>query len=113
MLMRQIKPSEFNRRVAFGDVKTITNPHTGGKSKEFVADFAAWFAPRKRTLDQKYELVGTDLEDTSVVIVRHNKALADKQMALIDGIKYDIIDYSPDESFGVMANDYITLKRRS
>lgn len=111
--MKRINPATFNRRVAFGDIKTVTNPHTGGKTKEFVADFSVWFAERKRTLDQQYELVGTSLEDTKLIIVRHKKEIADKQVVSIDGVTYDIQEYSPDDSFGVMAYDYVTLKRRS
>lgn len=111
--MRKIKPSEFNRKVAFGDIKTVTNPNTGGKSKKFKAGFTVWFAPKNRTLDQKYELVGTEFEDTKVIIVRHKSAVADKQMALIDSVQYDIIDYSPDETSALLGFDYVTLRRRS
>lgn len=57
--------------------------------------------------------MGTDFEDTKVIIIRHKAAVSEKQMALIDNVQYDIKDYSPDESSALLGFDYVTLKRRS
>lgn len=112
-MANKLKPSDFNRKVAFGDVKTVTNPNTGGKDKEFVADFSLWYAPKTRTLHQQYELIGTKLENTKVIITHHNPKIEGMKMAKIGDVVYDIEDYSPDETNSYLTYDYITLKRRS
>jgi len=107
------KPADFNRKVDFGTVKSIQNPNNGSTKKEFVKEFSLWFAPKTRTLSQQYQLKGTDLDNSRLIVVRHNEALEDMKLARIDGDVYDIAQYSPDESNAIITYDYVTLKRRA
>lgn len=109
----RLKPSDFNRKAEFGNLKSVKNPNTGGYKKEFVKKFSLWFAPRTRTLSQQVSLVGTEWENTKVVVTRHASKLEGIQLAKIGEVTYDVVSYSPDESNKYVAYDYITLKRRS
>lgn len=109
--MPKYKPSDFNKRAQFGSIKTVTNPNTGGKSKVFVAEITLHYAPKKRTLTQQYTILGTNLEDTILIVIRHNKALNKKLLVkLSDGKYYDIVGTSPDDSNNVITYDIVTLK---
>jgi len=109
--MLKYKPSDFNKRAQFGSIKTVTNPNTGGKSKVFVAEITLHYAPKKRTLTQQYTILGTNLEDTILIVIRHNKALNKKLLVkLSDGKYYDIVGTSPDDSNNIITYDIVTLK---
>lgn len=107
------KPADFNRKVEFGSVKSIQNPNNGAIKKEFVKEFSLWFAPKTRSLSQQYQIQGTELDNTRLIVVRHNKALEKVKLARIDNVVYDVAQYSPDESNAILAYDFVTLKRRA
>lgn len=111
--MATYKPSDFNKKVAFGEVQSIKNPHTGAYSKEFVPKVTLWYRPKTRTLNQQYQLTGTALEKSQVIIIRHNPAVEDYPMAKIGDVKYDIADYSADDVNNAITYDFVTLKRRA
>ena len=105
------KPSDFHKKAQFGSIQTVTNPNTGGKTKVFVAEMTLRYAPKKRTLTQQYTILGTDLEDTILIVIRHNKALNKKLLVkLPDGLSYDIVGISPDDSNNIITYDIVTLK---
>lgn len=109
----RLKPSDFNRKAEFGDLKSVKNTNTGGYRKEFVKQFSLWFASRTRTISQQVSLVGTEWENTKVIVTHHMTKLEDIQLVKISGVVYDVVSYSPDDSNNYMTYDYITLKRRS
>lgn len=109
----RLKPSDFNRKAEFGDLKSVKNPNTGGYKKEFVKRFSLWFATRTRTISQQVSLVGTEWENTKVIVTHHKEEIEDIQLVKIGKAIYDVVSYSPDESNKYIAYDYITLKRRS
>lgn len=111
--MATFKPSDFNRKADFGTVESKQNPNNGSIRKAFVKQFSLWYAPKTRTLNQQYQIQGTALDNTKVIVVRHNTAAEGIKVAQIDGVMYDIVQYSPDESNAIIAYDFVTLKRRT
>ncbi|MDY2520335.1 phage head closure protein [Weissella cibaria] len=107
------KPADFNRKADFGTVESVQNPNNGSIKKSFVKQFSLWYAPKTRTLNQQYQIQGTELDNTKVIMVRHNTAVEGIKVAQIDGMMYDIVQYSPDESNSIIAYDFVTLKRRA
>lgn len=111
--MATFKPSDFNRKADFGTVESVQNPNNGSIKKSFVKQFSLWYDPKTRTLNQQYQIQGTALDNTKVIVVRHNPAVEGIKVAQIDGVMYDIVQYSPDESNAIITYDFVTLKRRS
>lgn len=111
--MATFKPSDFNRKADFGTVESKQNPNNGSIKKTFVKQFSLWYAPKTRTLNQQYQIQGTALDNTKVIVVRHNKAVEGIKVAQIDGVMYDVVQYSPDESNSGITYDFVTLKRRA
>ena len=111
--MATFKPSDFNRKADFGTVKTVQNPDNGSIKKTFVKQFSLWYAPKTRTLNQQYQIQGTALDNTKIIVVRHNAAVEGIKVAQIDSVMYDVVQYSPDESNAIIAYDFVTLKRRA
>ncbi len=111
--MAMFKPSDFNHKADFGTVESRQNPNNGSIKKTFVKQFSMWYAPKTRTLNQQYQIQGTALDNTKVIVVRHNAALEGIKVAQIDSVMYDIVQYSPDESNAIIAYDFVTLKRRA
>ncbi|MBD9363843.1 phage head closure protein [Leuconostoc mesenteroides] len=105
------KPSDFNKKVQFGTVKSVVNPNTGQKVKQFVSQIGLKYAPRTRSMTQQYSITGTSLEDTILIVVRHNKAINKKLIVMLpDKTYYDIVGISPDDSNNVITYDIVTLK---
>ena len=111
--MATFKPSDFNRKADFGTVESKQNPNNGSIKKTFVKQFSLWYAPKTRTLNQQYQIQGTALDNTKVIVVRHNTAVEGIKVVQINGEMYDIVQYSPDESNTIIAYDFVTLKRRA
>ncbi|MFT8713922.1 MAG: phage head closure protein [Leuconostoc pseudomesenteroides] len=109
--MLKYKPSDFNKKAQFGSVQEVPNPHTDSPQRKFVADATLRYAPRTRTMTQQYSLLGTTLEDTIIIVTRHNKVTSNSLVAkLADGKYYDVIGSSPDESNNIITYDIVTLK---
>ncbi|TVV24430.1 hypothetical protein FO433_00735 [Weissella cibaria] len=111
--MATFKPSDFNRKADFGTVESKQNPNNGSIKKTFVKQFSLWYAPKTRTLNQQYQIQGTTLDNTKVIVVRHNTAVEGTKVVQIDSVMYDIVQYSPDESNAIIAYDFVTLKRKA
>ena len=111
--MATFKPSDFNRKADFGTVESKQNPNNGSIKKTFVKQFSLWYAPKTRTLNQQYQIQGTMLDNTKVIVVRHNTAVEGTKVVQIDSVMYDIVQYSPDESNAIIAYDFVTLKRKA
>ncbi|RZQ57940.1 phage head closure protein [Weissella paramesenteroides] len=108
-----ITPFELNRRADFGTVQTVQNPDNGSMKKTFVKAFSLWYASKTRTLNQQYQIQGTALENTKVIIVRHNPKVEAIKAVQIGDVMYDLVSYSPDESNNYNTYDFVTLKRRA
>ncbi|MCT0485690.1 phage head closure protein [Weissella paramesenteroides] len=108
-----ITPFELNRRADFGTVQTVQNSDNGSMKKTFVKAFSLWYASKTRTLNQQYQIQGTALENTKVIIVRHNPKVEAIKAVQIGDVMYDLVSYSPDESNNYNTYDFVTLKRRA
>jgi hypothetical protein len=53
--------------------------------------------------------VGTRLDNSITIIVRHDARNIEQKQARLDGIVYDISDISPDDSNNAIRYDYLTL----
>ena len=109
--MLKYKPSDFNKKAQFGTVKTGYNPKNGNSIKRFVSQIGLKYAPRTRTMTQQYTIAGTKLEDTILIVIRHNKAVNKKLIVMLpDKTYYDVVGISPDDSNNVITYDIVTLK---
>lgn len=101
-------PSDFSRTVELGGVKSHQNGAHVNVST-FVPAYTLHYKEQKRTLTQQYLLVGTRLDNSLVIIVRHDDRNTAQQQARIDNVVYDIADVSPDDSNNAIRYDYLTL----
>jgi SPP1 family predicted phage head-tail adaptor len=102
-------PSRLNRRIEFDSMQSYETPQ--GVSKEKLSPiFTVWGAVYNRTINQQYKLVGTKLEDTLTIIIRHNKQVNNQMVIKLDNQQYNIVDIKPDESEQPIAYDVLTLK---
>ncbi|BAN74525.1 putative phage head-tail joining protein [Lacticaseibacillus casei DSM 20011 = JCM 1134 = ATCC 393] len=53
--------------------------------------------------------MGTRLDNSITIIVRHDARNVEQKQARLDGIVYDISDISPDDSNNAIRYDYLTL----
>lgn len=109
--MLKYKPSDFNKKAQFGTIKSGFNPKNGNPITHFVPQIGLKYAPRTRTMTQQYTIAGTTLEDTILIVIRHNKAVNKKLIVMLpDKTYYDIASISPDDSNNVITYDIVTLK---
>ncbi|KGH92132.1 phage head-tail adapter protein [Oenococcus oeni S23] len=106
-----INPYSLNKRGQFGLVEQVANPNTGGLTNQFVASFSRWYGVRTRTMNQTYQIYGTELQDTIDIVVRHDPTIQKQFLFLdTDGKQYSIESISPDDSGSLNAFDILTLK---
>ncbi|GEK06651.1 phage head closure protein [Schleiferilactobacillus harbinensis] len=101
-------PSDFSKTVELG-VPVSHRTGAGLNISVFSPAYILHFKQQKRTLSQQYTLIGTRLDNSVTVIVRHDDRNTAQQQARIDGIVYDIADISPDDSNNIIRYDYLTL----
>lgn len=101
----------LNHKISFGTVKSTENNMTGDYDTEFAPDVTVHCAMYQRTETQKVQIIGTDLADTIVVVIRSRK-LNKKLKAQLsnDETVYAITDISQDASGLPVGYDLITLK---
>ncbi|WP_288845842.1 phage head closure protein [uncultured Fructobacillus sp.] len=105
------KPSDFNKVVRLGTIESVPNETNGNLQNTFIEAMALHYAPRTRTMTQQYTLLGTKLEDTVLIVIRHNASLQETMLAQLPDHKYyDIVGISPDESNNIIRYDIVTLK---
>lgn len=107
----KIATHRLNHRISFGTVKSTENDMTGDYDAEFVPDVTVHCAMYQRTETQKVQIIGTDLADTIIVVIRSRK-LNKKLKAQLsnDETVYAITDISQDASGLPIGYDLITLK---
>lgn len=109
--MLKYKPSDFNKKIKFGTVESVMNEINGNMVNKFVSQLTLRYAPKTRTMTQQYTILGTKLEDTILIVIRHNKELNDQFIAQMpDGKYYTVEGISPDDSNNVITYDIVTLK---
>lgn len=108
----KINPYDLNKRGSFGAVRQVQNEKTDGYQDKFVPDFKRWYGVRTRTMNQTYQIYGTDLQDTVDIVIRHDDSIKPPLMfQSSDGLQYDIISSSPDDTGALNAFDILTLKQ--
>lgn len=101
-------PSDFSKTVELGS-PVSHRTGAGLNVSSFAPAYILHFKQQKRTLTQQYLLVGTRLDNSLVIITRHDDRNIAQQQARIDGTVYDIADVSPDDSNNAIRYDYLTL----
>lgn len=109
-MVRRILPSQFNRVAQFGTLSSTEKPNTGSYDPTFVPQIVLHVCPSKRSITQQYQVMGTTLEDTIVIIIRHNPKVNKSLQVSYGGQRYAILDISQDDSFNINTYDYLTLK---
>lgn len=99
------QPYQMRYTAEFGSFNTVDND-MGIPMPNFVSQFKLHYA----RVSQKYEALGTDFENTQILVVRHDSRLTDKLAVRIDGKVYSIVDLSVrDDTY--LSYDLITIKR--
>ena len=106
--MANFKAADFSRTVELGKPQSHTTG-AGVHISSFVPAYSLHFKQQKRTLTQQYTLVGTRLDNSITIIVRHDARNINQKQARLDGVVYDISDISPDDSNDALRYDYLTL----
>lgn len=108
----KINPYDLNKCGSFGVVRQVPNEKTDGYEDKFVPDFKRWYGVRTRTMNQTYQIYGTDLQDTVDIVIRHDDSIKPPLMfQSSDGLQYDIVSSSPDDTGALNAFDILTLKQ--
>lgn len=110
-MVKQYLPSDFKNKAEFGTVKSVLNPNTGVNTNSFVPSFTLHYKPHTRTLNQQYQATQASLQDSKVIVVRHNKKLTEALKIRLNGIVYDIVLLSPDENHGFNRYDFVTIRK--
>lgn len=106
--MAKFKAADFSRTVDLGSPQSHKTG-AGVNVTNFVLAYSLHFKQQKRTLTQQYTLVGTRLDNSITIIVRHDTRNVSQKQARLDGVVYDISDISPDDSNDAIRYDYLTL----
>lgn len=110
--MAKFTPDAFSHVAQFGTTKDVTNKYTGATISAFVPSYKLHYTTNKRTLTQQYLLVGTRLDNSVVIVTRHDNRNATAQLVkLDDGVTYSVNECSPDDSNDYIRYDYLTLKK--
>ena len=102
------KPSDFSQTVELGSPQSHKTA-SGINVTSFVTAYSLHFKQQKRTLTQQYTLVGTRLDNSITIIVRHDARNISQKQARLNGVVYNISDISPDDSNDALRYDYLTL----
>lgn len=102
--------SRLNHIIELGTVSTVPSRTLGGSKQKFVPTQTLHCAIYQRSQTQQYALIGTTLEDTTVIAVR-SQYRVDKQLKVrLDGKLYNIVTISRDENHSTIQYDLLTLK---
>lgn len=107
----KIALDRFNHKISFGTIKTIENNNTGDYDESFVPTITLHCALYNRSITQSYQILGTSLEDTIVVVIRSTNEVSKQLLASYDDAVYQIIDVSKDSTGKAVAYDLLTLKK--
>ena len=105
------QPFQFNNTAEFGVPVPKENRITGISKPEFSKLYTLHFARRNQSISDRFQAAGTSYEDTSIIVIRHNRDLCNRKVLLVrmDGKLYKVINYSiNDDTFNSL--DLLTLK---
>lgn len=107
----KITLNRFNHKISFGTIKTVENNNTGDYDESFVPTTTLHCALYNRSIAQSYQILGTSLEDTIVVVIRSTNKVNKQLLASYDDTVYQIVDVSKDSTGNPVAYDLLTLKK--
>lgn len=107
-MVTSFKPSDFSHTAELGSSQSHKTG-AGINITSFVPAYKLHYKQQKRTLTQQYTLIGTRLDNSITIIVRHDERNPRQLQARLDGIVYNIADVSPDDSNNYIKYDYLTL----
>lgn len=107
----EIALNRFNHKISFGTIKTVENDNTGDYDELFVPNITLRCALYNRTIAQSYQILGTSLEDTTVVAIRSTDKVSKQLLASYGGVTYQIVDIVKDSTGNLIAYDLLTLKK--
>lgn len=113
-MVRLHDPSRLNQRIQFGTIQSVELPN-GAHKDQFVPQQEVYCGRWTRTVNQAFQVIGTERQDDITVIIRHNAAVTNSLMAQFDGDSsvYKVIAVNPDESTELIAFDLVTLRKVS
>jgi SPP1 family predicted phage head-tail adaptor len=111
MATMKLKPSDFNHKITFRKTKDKLDKSGNFYVPTLISELSLWCAPRTRTLNQQYQIMKTELEDTIIVVIRHNPKVNESYEAKYRDEFYDIVSISTDDTNQTFAYDFITLKK--
>lgn len=113
MVAKIYKPHELNKVAQLGTTDFKRNELTGVNLPTFVPQFTKiHYTAIKRTIEQKVGILGTELEHTIMIVVRHNPEFEDmEKVKVANGTEYDIVDVSADDSDNYITYDIITMRK--
>lgn len=107
------KPYQFNETVDLGVAKSVTNELTGISKPTFSRIATCHFARRNISVTDRFNSVGTDHQETIMIVIRHSRTLAtmtEPLFAKVDGKLYSVGSYSVNNST-YNSLDLLTLNR--
>lgn len=107
--LKKYAVSRLNKLATFGGLSDPVPNQNGVPRQTFVPQFTAYCGSYTRTLAIAYQVVGTDLEDTVAIVVRHDSRVTDQLMVRLDGVLYRIVSVAADDD--INAFDVVTMKQ--
>ncbi|MEF7475263.1 phage head closure protein [Pediococcus pentosaceus] len=107
----KLKPSDFNHKITFRKTDDELDKSGNFYTPTIVSELSLWCAPRTRTLNQQYQIMKTELEDTIIVVIRHNPKVNESYEVKYQNENYDIVSISTDDTNKTFAYDFVTLKK--
>lgn len=109
--MKKYSISRLNKVATVGHMDNTYNSE-GVPQDTFVADLTIFYGSYSRGVDRTLSLTGTALEDTTVIAVRHDDRLTNKQrIQLADGVTYYIQSIEADDDINAFDTLTLTLKK--
>lgn len=108
------QPYQFHNVADFGIPASVQNEYTGESKSVFKSLCKLHYARKNQTITDRFQVAGTDYEDTIMIIIRHNKDLALQPVVFvkIDDKLYKCINYSVNNDT-YNSVDLLTLKHVS
>lgn len=105
--------ARLKHTIDFGDESDAyeTNPNTGMPETEFVKAVTVRCGTYSLSVNQTLSLTGTRTTDDLILVVRHNDDLRQYHEAMYEGVKYQVSNWSVDETLN--AYDLVTLTKIS
>lgn len=104
-----INPLLFNQKVTFGTYSVDDYDENGNQTQTFKPAFTVWCGEQRQTLNQQYTLLGSGISNTKLIAIRHGNQLIKGMVAQINGLMFDIVNISLDDSIAHDTFDLITL----